>query len=86
MGTPPREVEDRVPLRKLGFLTIGLFDEADPRRGHESTLEVKPSKTGSTVVWSSRFQVKDGTPEADARKAIAGIYRLGLDNLATAIE
>ncbi|MFD7652776.1 LLM class flavin-dependent oxidoreductase [Actinosynnema sp. NPDC059797] len=28
------------PLRKLGFLTIGLFDEDDPRRGHESTLEV----------------------------------------------
>jgi alkanesulfonate monooxygenase SsuD/methylene tetrahydromethanopterin reductase-like flavin-dependent oxidoreductase (luciferase family) len=28
------------PLRKLGFLTIGLFDEADPRRGHESTLEM----------------------------------------------
>ncbi|MDQ0380396.1 LLM class flavin-dependent oxidoreductase [Amycolatopsis thermophila] len=28
------------PLRKLGFLTIGLFDEADPRTGHESTLGV----------------------------------------------
>lgn len=28
------------PLRKLGFLTIGLFDEADPRRGHEATLEM----------------------------------------------
>jgi alkanesulfonate monooxygenase SsuD/methylene tetrahydromethanopterin reductase-like flavin-dependent oxidoreductase (luciferase family) len=28
------------PLRKLGFLTIGLFDEADPRAGHESTLEI----------------------------------------------
>ncbi|MFI9012224.1 LLM class flavin-dependent oxidoreductase [Actinosynnema sp. NPDC053489] len=28
------------PLRKLGFLTIGLFDEADPRRGHEATLRV----------------------------------------------
>ncbi|MGW4232085.1 LLM class flavin-dependent oxidoreductase [Streptomyces sp. NPDC004980] len=28
------------PLRKLGFLTIGLFDEADPRRGHESTLSI----------------------------------------------
>lgn len=28
------------PLLKLGFLTIGLFDEADPRRGHESTLEI----------------------------------------------
>ncbi|HEV2633870.1 MAG TPA: LLM class flavin-dependent oxidoreductase [Actinocrinis sp.] len=28
------------PLRKLGFLTIGLFDEADPRPGHESTLAI----------------------------------------------
>jgi alkanesulfonate monooxygenase SsuD/methylene tetrahydromethanopterin reductase-like flavin-dependent oxidoreductase (luciferase family) len=27
-------------LRKLGFLTIGLFDEADPGRGHESTLAI----------------------------------------------
>jgi alkanesulfonate monooxygenase SsuD/methylene tetrahydromethanopterin reductase-like flavin-dependent oxidoreductase (luciferase family) len=28
------------PLRKLGFLTIGLFDSDDPRAGHESTLEI----------------------------------------------
>jgi alkanesulfonate monooxygenase SsuD/methylene tetrahydromethanopterin reductase-like flavin-dependent oxidoreductase (luciferase family) len=28
------------PLTRLGFLTIGLFDGADPGRGHESTLEV----------------------------------------------
>ncbi|GGS87929.1 monooxygenase [Streptomyces griseoviridis] len=28
------------PLRKLGFLTIGLFDEKDPARGHESTLRL----------------------------------------------
>ena len=28
------------PLRKLGFLTIGLFDEADPRAGHETTLSI----------------------------------------------
>ncbi|SNY56386.1 LLM class flavin-dependent oxidoreductase [Paractinoplanes atraurantiacus] len=27
-------------LRKLGFLTIGLFDGADPRPGHETTLEI----------------------------------------------
>ena len=31
---------DSEPLWKLGFLTIGLFDETDPRRGHESTLDV----------------------------------------------
>ncbi|WP_375424954.1 LLM class flavin-dependent oxidoreductase [uncultured Friedmanniella sp.] len=34
MGTPDR------PLRKLGFLTIGVFDEQDPAAGHESTLQV----------------------------------------------
>lgn len=28
------------PLRRLGFLTIGLFDEHDPGPGHASTLEV----------------------------------------------
>jgi alkanesulfonate monooxygenase SsuD/methylene tetrahydromethanopterin reductase-like flavin-dependent oxidoreductase (luciferase family) len=27
-------------LRKLGFLTIGLFDQDDPGRGHESTLAI----------------------------------------------
>ncbi|RLK58901.1 LLM class flavin-dependent oxidoreductase [Actinokineospora cianjurensis] len=27
-------------LRNLGFLTIGLFDGADPGAGHETTLEV----------------------------------------------
>ncbi|MCW2602207.1 MAG: putative monooxygenase [Pseudonocardiales bacterium] len=28
------------PLRKLGFLTIGLFDGADPGPGHQSLLEI----------------------------------------------
>ncbi|WP_405015256.1 LLM class flavin-dependent oxidoreductase [Kitasatospora sp. NBC_01539] len=28
------------PLRRLGFLTIGLFDGTDPGRGHESTLQL----------------------------------------------
>lgn len=28
------------PLRKLGFLTFGLFDPADPAAGHESTLQI----------------------------------------------
>src|ERR1700723_2140106 len=27
-------------LEKLGFLTIGLFDEHDPGPGHETTLEI----------------------------------------------
>jgi len=42
--TPPIEgapVPDRDrPLRRLGFLTIGLFDPAAPAAGHESTLDL----------------------------------------------
>lgn len=29
-----------VPLQQLGFLTIGLFDGADPGPGHETTLRI----------------------------------------------
>ena len=29
-----------VPLKRLGFLTIGLFDESDPAAGHRTTLEI----------------------------------------------
>jgi alkanesulfonate monooxygenase SsuD/methylene tetrahydromethanopterin reductase-like flavin-dependent oxidoreductase (luciferase family) len=29
-----------VPLRRLGFLTIGLFDPAEPAAGHETTLQI----------------------------------------------
>jgi hypothetical protein len=41
------------PLRKLGFLTIGLFEEDNPRRGHESTLEIIElgEQLGFDSVW-----------------------------------
>jgi alkanesulfonate monooxygenase SsuD/methylene tetrahydromethanopterin reductase-like flavin-dependent oxidoreductase (luciferase family) len=40
-------------LRKLGFLTIGLFEEDNPRRGHESTLEIIElgERLGFDSVW-----------------------------------
>src|SRR3954465_15565102 len=36
----PAELADDRPLRRLGFLTIGLFDPADPGPGHTVTLEM----------------------------------------------
>jgi Polyketide cyclase / dehydrase and lipid transport len=57
-----------------------------PVVGYRSTLAVKPGRDGSTVVWSSDFKVKAGASEEEVKKMIAGIYRLGLDNLATALE
>jgi hypothetical protein len=67
-------------------LTYRILESPAPVIGYVSTLEVRSSGPGSTVVWSSNFTVKEGTSEADARKAIAGIYRLGLDNLAGSFD
>jgi hypothetical protein len=57
-----------------------------PVVGYRSTLAVRPSRDGSTVVWSSDFKVKAGASEDEVKKMIAGIYRLGLDNLTTALD
>src|SRR6202020_275781 len=39
--------------RQLGYLTIRLLEEADPRRGHESTLEIIElgEQLGFDSVW-----------------------------------
>ncbi|MBB6421748.1 LLM class flavin-dependent oxidoreductase [Streptomyces sp. AK010] len=50
------------PLRKLGFLTIGLFDEADPRRGHEPTLEIIElgERLGFDSAWARHRHLQYG--------------------------
>ena len=63
-----------------------ILNSPAPVTGYVSTLQVKEAKAGSSVVWSSSFKVKPGTSDADAKKAIAGIYRLGLDNLAAVVK
>lgn len=41
------------PLARMGFLTIGLFDENDPLAGHESTLKIieTAEELGFDSVW-----------------------------------
>ena len=52
---------------------------------YRSTLAVKPSRDGSVVVWSSEFKVKAGASEAEVKKLISGIYRIGLDHLGSVL-
>ena len=60
-----------------------IIESPLPIVGYVSTIEVRENKGGSTVVWSSRFDVKPGTSGEEIQKVIAGVYRAGLDNLAT---
>jgi Polyketide cyclase / dehydrase and lipid transport len=57
-----------------------------PITGYISTLEVKPNKGGSSVVWSSNFKVEDGASQDEVKKMIAGVYRAGLDNLGSVVK
>jgi hypothetical protein len=63
-----------------------ILESPAPVMDYVSTIQVKETSTGSTVVWSSHFNVKPGTSEADAKKLISGVYRAGLDNLAAVTE
>ncbi|WP_428423107.1 SRPBCC family protein [Methylibium sp.] len=63
-----------------------ITDSPLPVTGYVSTLKVAKAKGGSTVVWTSSFKAKEGTPDADAKKVVSGIYRAGLDNLAATLK
>ena len=59
-----------------------IIESPAPVTDYVSTIQVQETPAGSTVVWSSSFNVKPGTTEAEAKKLISGVYRAGLDNLA----
>jgi hypothetical protein len=63
-----------------------ILESPAPVQDYVSTIQVKETPAGSTVVWSSQFNVKPGTSEADAKKLISGVYRAGLDNLAAVMK
>jgi hypothetical protein len=57
-----------------------------PIADYVSRLEVRESKAGSNVVWSSNFSVNDGASEEEIKKVISGVYRAGLDNLSSVVK
>src|ERR671912_1919600 len=61
------------PLRKLGFLTIGLFDPADPALGHESTLQIieRGERLGFDSAWLRHRHLQFGISSPVAVMAAA---------------
>jgi alkanesulfonate monooxygenase SsuD/methylene tetrahydromethanopterin reductase-like flavin-dependent oxidoreductase (luciferase family) len=70
------------PLLKLGFLTIGLFDGANPRPGHETTLEIIElgEQLGFDSAWvrHRHFQYGISSPVAILAAASQRTSRIGL--------
>lgn len=61
------------PLRRLGFLTIGLFDPADPARGHAETLDmiVEGERLGFDAAWLRHRHLQFGISSPVAVMAAA---------------
>jgi alkanesulfonate monooxygenase SsuD/methylene tetrahydromethanopterin reductase-like flavin-dependent oxidoreductase (luciferase family) len=74
------------PLRSLGFLTIGLFDEEDPRRGHETTLDLIQlgERLGFDSVWVRHRHLQFGISSPVAVLAAAS-QRTSRIQLGTAV-
>jgi hypothetical protein len=67
------------------ILDNGENEKILPVSHYVSTIEVKPSGQGSEVIWVSTFEPAEGTTAEASKKAIAGVYRGGLDNLGKAL-
>lgn len=74
------------PLRKLGFLTIGLFDADDPGPGHESTLRVIElgEELGFDSAWVRHRHLQHGISSPVALLA-AATQRTSRIDLGTAV-
>ena len=73
-------------LRKLGFLTIGRFDEADPGPGHEQTLSMieRAETLGFDSVWLRHRHLQPGISSPIAMLA-AATQRTSRIELGTAV-
>ena len=73
-------------LGKLGFLTIGRFDEADPRPGHEQTLSMieRAEALGFDSVWLRCRHLQPGISSPVAIMAAAS-QRTSRIDLGTAV-
>lgn len=63
-----------------------IIESPLPITGYVSTIEVRGSQGGSSVVWRSSFQLQPGAPEQDIKQAISAVYRAGLDNLSSVLK
>jgi len=66
------------------------IEQVDPKvlpvTNYHSTIKVTNGKKGTKVVWQGDFDAAAGTKDNAAKKAVAGIYKSGLDNIKALAE
>ena len=69
---------------KMHSYTYKIVSGPLPVEHYESTIHVSAAKSGSgsVISWRGHYSAKSGTSDADAKKAIDGVYDAGLTALA----
>jgi hypothetical protein len=60
--------------------TYSIVSGPLPVTNYMSTISVAAAGAGSTITWSGKYDAK-GASDADAKKAIDGVYQGGVDQL-----
>jgi uncharacterized protein YndB with AHSA1/START domain len=72
--------------RSYSYAILKVDPKVLPVTNYVSTIAVSPMSGGSVVTWRGSFAPAPGVDEATASKAVAGVYRAGLDNIKTVTE
>ena len=67
---------------KMHSYTYKIVSSPLPVEKYESTLHVGKSGAGSKITWSGHYSAKAPASDADAKKAIDGVYESGVAALA----
>jgi uncharacterized protein YndB with AHSA1/START domain len=72
--------------RSYSYEIIKVDPKVLPVTNYASTIAVSPTSGGSLVTWRGSFTPAAGVDQATAEKAVAGVYRAGLDEIKVLAE
>ncbi len=72
--------------RSYSYEIVKVDPKVLPVTGYVSTIAVTPTSGGAMVTWRGSFTPAAGVDETTANKAVAGVYRAGLDEIKVLAE
>jgi hypothetical protein len=72
--------------RSYSYAIVKVDPKVLPVTNYVSTIAVSPTSGGSLVTWRGSFLPAAGVDKETAEKAVAGVYRAGLDEIKVLAE
>ncbi len=72
--------------RSYSYEIVKVDPKVLPVTNYVSTIAVSPTSGGSLITWRGSFTPAAGVDQETAEKAVAGVYRAGLDEIKVLAE